>query len=128
MLAGAANAPGLGCTVAARGVSGLCGRCAGAVRAAGVSVCGADVPVAWCRRVPGLPVCAGVVFLPGPVETLDLAYDWARNERAVIVEGEVTKGGPDVHFVSTRLGESFLSMRRSYLTQTAKRKNSQTPS
>jgi hypothetical protein len=33
----------------------------------GVSVCGADVPVAWCRPVPGLSVCTGVVFLPGPV-------------------------------------------------------------
>ncbi len=32
VLAGAANAPGLGRTVAARPVGGLCGRCAGAVR------------------------------------------------------------------------------------------------
>lgn len=27
-------------------------------------------------------------------QTLDLAYDWARNERAVLVEGKVTRGGP----------------------------------
>jgi hypothetical protein len=32
MLAGTANAPGLGCTVAARRVGGLCGWCAGTVR------------------------------------------------------------------------------------------------